>query len=51
VKTLALHLLRIYHLRPQDVPSLPPDFDAKSHAKKYLGGMSVIERWIRSWIL
>lgn len=48
MKTLALHLLRIYHLRPQDVPSLLPDFDAKSHTKKFLGGMSVIERLTRS---
>jgi hypothetical protein len=44
VKTMALHLLRIYHLLPHDVPSMLSDFDARAHAKKFLGGMSVIER-------
>jgi hypothetical protein len=44
VKTLALHLLRVYYLRPQDLSLLLPDFDARMHAKKFLGGMSVIER-------
>ena len=44
VKTLALHLLRIYHLFPADAPSLLLDFDARAHAKKFLVGMSVGER-------
>jgi len=44
VRTLSLHLLRIYHLLPHEIPSFLPDFDARVHAKKFLGGMSVIER-------
>lgn len=44
MKTLALHLLRMHFLRPHDIPLFLPDFDARTHAKKFLGGMGVIER-------